>query len=69
MKGPTPPRYRAQSRDMFTTYDPERSEAQVLKGAAGDLALSHRRVRWPSRPLHRLRTYDCHLLQLVSYGE
>src|SRR5208282_2904089 len=35
------------------------------EGAAGHRALPHRRARWASRPLHRLRTYDCHLVQLV----
>ena len=45
---------------------PQVDQLATPEGAAGHRALPHRRAGWASRPLHRLRTYDHDLLQLVQ---
>ena len=45
---------------------PQVDQLATPEGAAGHRALPHRRAGRTSRSLHRLRTYDHHLLQLVS---
>ena len=51
------------------TFVEQQSQVDQLatpEGAAGHRALPHRRAGRASRSLHRLRTYDHHLLQLVQ---
>jgi hypothetical protein len=48
---------------------PQVDQRATPEGAAGHCALPHRRAGRTSRPLHRLRTYDQDLLQLMPYGE
>src|ERR1039457_5026362 len=45
---------------------PQVDQLATPEGAAGHCALPYRRAGRASRPLYRLRTYDHHLLQLVS---
>src|SRR5271170_1602811 len=48
---------------------PQVDQLATPEGFAGHRALPHRRAGRASRPLHRLRTYDQNLLQLVPKQE
>src|SRR5271170_902786 len=50
--------------DIYRTQ-PQVDQLATSEGVAGHHALPHRRAGWASRSLHRLRTYDPDLLQLM----
>jgi site-specific recombinase XerD len=58
-------RHRSLCWTVICGTQPQVDQLATPEGAAGHRALPHGRAGWTSRSLHRLRTYDQDLLQLV----